>query len=197
MKRLVTALLSATVLVLSGCAASTDDPGSQSTSSASAGSVDDVLASHGLAELDTVELIDRLDRLAGAERPTELMAAVLADRLVLTAGPDEVSRELPADRFYLSVAPYASRTHDCFNHSLTTCTGELADTPVEIRVVDRETGEVLMEEERTTFANGFVGLWLPREVEATLTVSSDAGRGAVDISTSDDAATCLTTLKLT
>lgn len=197
MNRLLVALVAATSLLLSGCAASESSGQSKVSSSTGAGQVNDVLASHGLEGLDTVELVDRLDRLAGEDRPTELIAAVLPEKLVLTAGKDELSRDLPADLFYLSVAPYTSMTHDCFNHSLTTCTGELADTPIELKVVDQETGKVLVDEERSTFANGFVGLWLPRDIEATLTIASIAGRGSVNISTATDAPTCLTTLKLT
>lgn len=198
MNRPLAALLAATVLALTGCAAlNDDDTRTEQTMPTNAGQVDDVLATHQLDDLEVVDLVDRLDRLAGDDRPSELMAAVLPDRLILTTGGDEVSRDLPADRFYLSVAPYLSRTHDCFNHSLTTCTGELADTQVGIKVVDRETGKVLMDEQRSTFANGFVGLWLPREIEATLAITSDLGRGSVNISTAADAPTCLTTLKLT
>ncbi len=49
-------------------------------------------------------------------------------------------------------------------------------------------------EQRSTFANSFVGLWLPWDVEATLTITSEKGQGSVDISTVADAPTCLTTL---
>ncbi len=197
MKLLLATLVTATTLVLSGCAAANDDAPSGPPVTSSAGQVDDVLATHQLGDLKTVDLVERLDRLAGKDRPSELMASVRPDRLVLTAGGDEVSLDLPTDRFYLSVAPYVSQTHDCFNHSLTTCTGELADTQVQVKVVDRGTGKVLMDEQRSTFANGFVGVWLPRDIKATLTVTAAAGRASADITTEADAPTCLTTLKLT
>lgn len=198
MTRLLTVFLAAGALLLGSCAVSTDDDTSSGqTQSAETSQVDDVLATHDLDDLSTVDLVDRLDRLGGKQRPTELMAAVLPDKIVLTAAGAEVSRDLPADRFYLSVAPYANQTHDCFNHSLTTCTGELSDTSVRVKVVEDETGKVLVDEERSTFANGFLGLWLPRDIRATLTITSALGQGSVEISTAADAATCLTTLKLT
>lgn len=197
MNRRLVVLLAAIVLAVSGCASSSGGAGSDDASPSSAEQINGLLASHELDGLDTVELVDRLDRLAGEDRPSDLMASVLPEHLVLSAGDEELSRDLPAGQFYLSVAPYVSDTHDCFNHSLTTCVGELADTEVGIKVVDQDSGEVLMDEQRSTFANGFVGLWLPRDVEATLTVTSEAGRGSVDISTGVEAPTCLTTLRLT
>ncbi len=63
--------------------------------------------------------------------------------------------------------------------------------------MDRETGKVLMEEQRSTFAHGFVGLWLSRDMYATLAIASRAGRSNVDISITADAPPCLTALELT
>lgn len=197
MNRRLLALLAATALVASGCTSSpaaeqpaVSAPGSQSR-------LDDVLATHELKGLDSVELVNRLDRLGGDDRPDELIASVLPAEVVLTADGQERSQPLPADRFYLSVAPYVNRTHDCFNHSLTTCTGELSETSLEIEVTDRDSGAVLMDETRSTFVNGFVGLWLPRDIEATLTITSELGTGSVDFNTLPEAPTCLTTLRLT
>ncbi len=46
------------------------------------------------------------------------------------------------------------------------------------------------------FANGFVGLWLPRDIEGTLRISQDERAGEVDFATDADAPTCVTTLQL-
>ena len=125
------------------------------------------------------------------------MASVRPDELQLVSGRQDASLPIPEDRFYLSVAPYVDQTHDCFYHSLTTCQGELGAEAVEVRIVDTTTGEVLVDETRTTFANGFVGFWLPRDIEGTLEVAHDGKVGRTPISTDTEAPTCLTTLRLT
>jgi len=201
MKRLVVpAVMSA--LLLAGCATDVDKPTAPApervpaSASAPAGA-GSLLARHGLAGKETVQVIDHLDRLALGDRPAGLGASVRVDRLVLSDETQEHALAIPGDRFYLSVAPYVTRTHECFYHSLTTCTGELAAEEIGITVVDGTSGEVLVDGTRTTFANGFVGLWLPRDIEGTLRVTHDGKVGETAISTGPDAPTCLTTLRLT
>ncbi|MHB1064925.1 MAG: CueP family metal-binding protein, partial [Georgenia sp.] len=130
------------------------------------------------------------------DRPADLMASVRPEVLLLSDGVAEHSLPLPADRFYVSIAPYVNQTHECFFHSLTTCRGELGGEDVTVRVVD-DAGEVLVDEERTTFANGFVGMWLPRDVTGTIEVTQGGRTGVVEFSTDADGATCVTTLRLT
>lgn len=190
-----TRMLAATALALSvtltGCSGENDEPKAAPAPDRAA----QVLAEHDLAGMDTAEVIDHLDRLGGDDRPSDLMASVRPDELVLTSGEDEVSLAVEDDRFYLSVAPYVDETHECFNHSLTTCAGELSDAEIEVEIVD-DSGEVLLEETRTTFANGFTGFWLPRDIEGTLRVTYDGRDGEVDFGTGQDDPTCLTTLQL-
>lgn len=57
--------------------------------------------------------------------------------------------------------------------------------------------EVLVDETRTTFENGFTAFWLPRDIEGTLRVTYDGKTGAIDFATDQDAPTCLTNLQLT
>jgi len=161
-------------------------------------SADAILVDHGLTGADARQVIDTLDAQPVAERPADLIASVRPTQLLLS---DDLGREaflpLPEDEFYLSVAPYVSQTHECFFHSLTTCRGELANTPVHVTVTDEDSGRVVVDEDVSTFDNGFVGLWLPRGIEATLTVSSDGRSATTAISTSgDEGLTCLTTLQL-
>lgn len=104
---------------------------------------------------------------------------------------------MPEDRFYLSVAPYIEQTHECYFHSLTTCTGELQNADVHVTVTDATSGEVVLDEDLTTEANGFVGIWLPRGIEANLTVTYEDASATTAISTvTDSDATCLTTMQL-
>lgn len=194
MKRLA-ALIGTLVLVLAGCS-SADTATDTGTAPPAAGAQAELLDAHGLAGMDVTEIIDHLDRLGGNERPTDLMASIRPDELVLSDGQQELAIAMPQDRFYLSVAPYVDQTHECFYHSLTTCQGELTDQDLDVRVVNDD-GEVLLEEEMTTFDNGFVGLWLPRDVQGTIEVNHDGRTGATAFATTADGATCLTTLQLT
>lgn len=155
----------------------------------------DLLGTYGLEGLDAKEIIAHLDQLAVAERPTDLIASVMPDHLVLTSSETEVTMPLPEDSFYLSVAPYVEQTHECHFHSLTTCLGELSNENVEVTIVD-DTGEVIVNEQTTTFDNGFVGVWVPSETEGTIEVSYNGMTGTTEFSTTDEAATCITDLQL-
>lgn len=185
-----TFVLAATI---TGCSTETDNAGIAAPSPSAA---ETLLAEYGLEGLGTVEIIDHLDRLAAEDRPADLMASVRPSEVVVSSGDEQFNLEIPDDRFYLSVAPYVDQTHDCFHHSLTTCKGELASEEVRVQVVDETSGKVLVDEMRTTFENGFVGLWLPRDIEGTLQVTYDGKVGEVDFATDTDAPTCLTTLQL-
>jgi hypothetical protein len=207
MLRRIAVAAAGVVLVLAGCSAGAE-PGQGGTAEAGAGEtaaasatgapssgVAGKLAAYDLDGLEADQIVDELDRLPLAERPDDLMASVRVDQLVLSDGEDELAMELPTDRFYVSVAPFVDQTHECFYHSLTTCTGELGGEDVQVTIVD-EAGEVLVDEQTTTYDNGFVGFWLPREVAGTIRVSYDGLEGEAEFSTTDDGATCVTTLQL-
>ncbi|EYT52176.1 hypothetical protein H490_0114445 [Leucobacter sp. UCD-THU] len=187
----------AAALVLTGCAtAPSHEPASPSTNSQAVDT--GFLADHDLDGLDAAQVIERLDTMPVADRPTDLIASVQPDALVLT---DDQKREtrlpMPEDEVYISVAPYREQTHDCYFHSLTTCLGELADTAVQVTLTG-EDGDVLLDEVRQTYDNGFVGIWVPRGIKATLTIEHEGRTGTVTISTmNEDDATCITTLQLT
>ncbi|HMR47820.1 MAG TPA: CueP family metal-binding protein [Arachnia sp.] len=195
------ALTLAAGLVLSGCAtdAPGDNPGATVTTSAPDGTEagDAVLADHGLDGLDARGIIERLDTLPLDERPDDLMASIRPTGILLTDGQQrETTVPLPEDELYVSLAPYVEQTHDCHFHSLTTCTGELRNADVQVTVTDAA-GAVIVDEALTTYDNGFVGLWLPRGLDGTLTVAYDGLVATSPISTTgDEAATCVTTLPL-
>ena len=171
------------LLVVAGCSGATSDADNP------------ILTSHNLVGMEATEIIDHLDRLDVEDRPGDLMASVRVDELQLSTRTDEISFDLPEDRFYLSFAPYVNQTHDCYYHSLTTCLGELGNEDVQVTFTN-DVGEVVVDEELTTFDNGFVGLWLPRDLEGTLRVSAEGGTGEGPVSTTDDDPTCLTTVQL-
>jgi hypothetical protein len=185
-----------TVLVVSGCTASASGPsGPAHGTGSSSSTASALLARHGLSG-DAVRVVDELEALGGTERPRDLKASVRPDELQLSDGVGAASLPMPADRFYLSVAPYATRTHECYFHSLTTCQGELSAQPVHLRIVDT-TGAVIVDRETVTNANGFVGTWLPRGSSGVVQMTTSAGRGSQSFATGPDDPTCLTTMRLT
>ncbi|GAA4285625.1 CueP family metal-binding protein [Brevibacterium daeguense] len=184
MKRLAFASAALT-LALVGCSAPTGSPQSG------------LLDEFGLTGKDTVEVIEHLDELPVADRPLDLMAAVRPDELVLSDADEEISMDMPEDSMYVSIAPYAEQTHDCFYHSLTTCQGEISGESVTVTITEDGTGDVLVDEETTTFDNGFIGYWLPRDLTGTITVDHDGRSGTTQFSTAEDGATCITDLQLT
>ena len=186
----------ATVLVLTGCSTTSTQPTSPPTASQSIDA--ELLADHDLADLDAAQIIERLDTMPVAERPSDLIASVQPDALVLTDDQErETELPMPDDEVYISIAPYLEQTHDCHFHSLTTCLGELANTEIQVRLTDDD-GGVLLDEARQTYDNGFIGIWVPRGIEATLTIKHEGQTGSATISTTNEEdPTCITTLQLT
>lgn len=150
-----------------------------------------------LAALDAEELIAALERAPLDERREDLMASVQPDRVVLTTANGQAEIPIPEGQHYLSIAPFVTSTHECYYHSLTTCTGELGGAEIALRIVDDQTGEVYIDQTAPLEDNGFTGVWLPTDITATVTVTSDHGTGHTQIATGDDALTCLTSLQLT
>ncbi|MBX3104201.1 MAG: CueP family metal-binding protein [Cryobacterium sp.] len=192
MRRLTIIAALAAAATLTGCAATTTQPETPSQSAQS-----QFLSSHKLQGLSAEQIIDKLDAMAIADRPADLTASVRVDELVLKDSTGEVSLPLPADRFYISLAPFVKQSHECFYHSLTTCRGEMGNQEFQFKVTATD-GSVIFEGTRTSFDNGFIGTWLPRGSQGTITVTDSNGlSGQVAFGTGADAATCVTTLQLT
>lgn len=177
------ATLAVGVFVLSACSAGSD-----------ADAADPLLVEHGLDGLSGEQIVEELEA-STEQRPLRLGASVVEDELLLDDGAREVSVPLPEDKFYVSVAPFVTQTHDCFYHSLSGCQGELVGEDVAVTITDAS-GDVLVDEEVTTHTNGFVGFWLPREITGMIEVSHDNYEGSVSFSTTDGSPTCITTLQL-
>ena len=191
MTRLTTALAAAAIAgFLAGCsAAPTTAPPTAAPAAAN-----DWLATHNLAGRSAADVVDTLDR-DPRPRPLPVRASVTADSVVVTDGTNERTLPLDGDRFYLSIAPYVRRTHECYNHNLGTCQGELVGEEVRVTITDAA-GQVLVDSDVTTYANGFVGFWLPRDTTGTVRVERGGLVGEVPIATASDSPTCLTTLQL-
>lgn len=192
-------LLAASAIVLaltaSGCSGD-DSTNSAATSPPAAAETGAEASLDELAALGAHDLIATLEATPVAQRRADLRASVQPDHVLLSSGSEEIAVPIPDGEHYLSIAPYVSTTHDCYFHSLTTCTGELGGERVTVRVVDDETGEVYVDESGELHDNGFIGVWLPSGRTATVTVTSDDGTGSVTVSTGDEDLTCLTELQL-
>ena len=181
MRSVLLPLSAAAVLLLSACAG--DD-----------GSADPLLAEHGLTGMSTEEVVAQLDR-THEDREAGLAGSVTYDEVLLADGAAETSLPMPEDRFYLAIAPYRTTTHECFAHSLSGCQGELVGEDLDVRITDAS-GAVLVDEQVTSYENGFVGFWLPKDITGTVEVSSADGAARTAFGTSAGDPTCLTTLRL-
>lgn len=193
-------IAAAAALALTACGSPEAEQAQESAPASDAAPVqsEELLVEHGLDGFDAVGIVDHLDLLPVEERPTDLVASVRPDVLVLSDGAEgqEIELDLPEDRFYLSMAPYVDHTHECFHHSLTSCMGELRGEEIAVTITDDSDGSVLVEEEGRTFDNGFVGYWLPSGIDATVTVEYEDRSGSTRVSTGADDPTCLTSLEL-
>ena len=201
MKRLISLAAACTAAAtLSACSTESPVPSEASKSAASSTDIQQVPAEEILAEfdlegLDGPEIIDKLDHMPKEERPSDLHASALPNELVLTSEQGQASLPLPEDKLYVSIAPYMTQTHDCFNHSLTTCTGELSKEDIHVTITD-DAGKELVNEDTTTFDNGFIGYWLPADKKGTITIEQDGKTGEVPLDTTEEGATCITTLQM-
>ena len=96
------------------------------------------LAAHGLAGKTTEQMVEAIDSSPQA-RPLPYNAGITSTELKLSDGTQQFSYPL-GDKFYLSFAPYLMQTHPCFNHSLSGCRGELANTPFDVKVTEKRQG---------------------------------------------------------
>jgi hypothetical protein len=102
---------------------------------------------------------------------------------------------MPDDRMAVSIAPYIMKTHPCSGHYPSTCRGELANTPVHVKAVTAD-GRTLLDEDTTTLPNGFVDLWLPRDLQVDVSLKARGLQATVRVGTFDKDITCITTPKL-
>ena len=121
--------------------------------------------------------------------------SVYDNELVVILDDTRISVDMPTDEFYLSVAPYTDLTHDCGFHSATGCRGELKEESFFVEFIDTD-GNVILSEIISTMSNGFFDLWLPRNIEGTLTITQDGLTATKIISTEAGEPTCETTMKL-
>lgn len=151
------------------------------------------LAEHGLSGKSVEQIVETIDQ-SPQSRPLPFSASITSTALKLSSG-DQVYTMPLGDKFYLSFAPYEWQTHPCFNHSLSGCQGEMPGKKFNVKVTDSK-GDVVVQKEMKSGRNGFVGVWLPRNMEGTIEVSYNGKSAAHTIKTMNDSQTCLTELQL-
>ncbi|EJE6940964.1 copper-binding periplasmic metallochaperone CueP [Salmonella enterica] len=151
------------------------------------------LAQHGLAGKTVEQIVDTIDQ-TPQSRPLPYSASITSTELKLSDGEQIYTLPL-GNKFYLSFAPYEWQTHPCFNHSLSGCQGEMPNTTFNVKVTDNK-GDVIMQKALRSYKNGFIGVWLPRDMEGTIEVSYNGKTASHAIATKGDSQTCLTELPL-
>lgn len=192
MRKILSLLAIAALLVVTGCSAK--EPAGDASSSPADPAVLQRLGFEGMTGKQIVEQVDR----DAQPRPLAFYASVRPTGLLLKDDQGSTTVPLPTDEFYLSIAPYATSTHDCHFHSLGTCNGELKDVEVSVKITAAD-GTVLVDEKTSTYAgNGFVGFWIPKGKTGTVQVTTADGKsGSAPFSSAgDEDATCMTTLKV-
>lgn len=148
----------------------------------------------GLDGLTGKEILIGIDN--GSIEPNNYAVSVYDDELIIILEDEQISLDMPSDEFYVSVAPYKEFTHECVYHSATGCRGELKNETFFVEFIT-EDGTVLISETRSTESNGFIDLWLPRDIEGTLTITQDDLSVSKELSTTSGNPTCETTMQLT
>ncbi len=153
----------------------------------------DFLKQEGLDGLDTVEMVELLE--ARTIDPNHYIASISGTELKIITAKETYSFLVPHDLFYLSIAPYIQSTHACSIHNLTTCRGELKNKVFDVEIRDLA-NNLVISRSVVSEDNGFAGIWLPRNMEGSITVYYQGLISTRPISTFDDSFTCLTTLEL-
>jgi hypothetical protein len=181
MKRTIFAIGLAASMLLAGCASS--DEGN-------------VTAEPETAAPNEVQDIKKLVNDYSVGNIEDQKAAINSHQLIVTDSDEsQVTYDLPEDEFFVSIAPYIDSTHPWQTHSLTGCQGELVEEEFDVLIEDEE-GNVILEEKVTSQANGFIDLWLPRDMTYQVTINQDGKVAEQELSTFEGDDTCVTTMQL-
>lgn len=133
---------------------------------------------------------------ARTDEPDDLNIGITGSKLLISDRMGSLELDLPEDQFYLSFAPYINQTHPCANHNLITCRGELKLQDIEVVIINLDTNVTIVNKTITTENNGFAGIWLPKNIEASISISMGNLNASTIIETKTTSDTCLTTLQL-
>jgi hypothetical protein len=147
-------------------------------------------------DLSNISIIEMVDKLEGVEKGL-LNTTINTEYVVINDGDTTAKVKIPEDKFFLAFAPYINETEPCSEYNLTTCQGELANQTFLVEIISPN-GDPIVKQEMTSLDNGFVSIWLDKNIEANLIVTYNNLRATAFITTFDDSNTCITTpLQLT
>jgi hypothetical protein len=107
----------------------------------------------------------------------------------------KASVTLPKDQMVVAIAPYINRTHPCKTHFMSSCQGEMIKQAVKVNVQSAN-GKTVFVGTVNTLENGFLELWLPRELNLVIHLEALGKKVSGQISTFASSDTCVTTLRL-
>jgi hypothetical protein len=110
-------------------------------------------------------------------------------------GDRKASVSLPKDQMVVAIAPYINRTHPCKTHFMSSCQGEMVKQAVKVNLQSSD-GKTVFTGTVKTLENGFLELWLPRELNMVISLEAAGKKVSGWISTFDSSDTCITTLRL-
>ena len=147
------------------------------------------LSEYGMADKDVYETVAFLE--STLFEPGEMQAGLNAETLTVSTDVGSASYDMPDEAFYASIAPYYDSTHPCGDHNLVTCRGELDRETFDVTVTNSE-GDIVFDETVESETNGFFGIWLPRNIDGSITLEHEGNVLEGDITTFSDSGTCFT-----
>lgn len=144
--------------------------------------------------LSVKDMVSKLDSITN--EPIGSSASISGTQVTMMDNDQKYVIKLPSDSFYLSMAPYINDVHPCTQHNLVSCRGEQFNKEFDVNITTKA-GKVILNQKMKSMNSGFIGIWLPRNIEAVLTIKLGDLSVTQDIATFADSITCLTTpLKL-
>lgn len=144
----------------------------------------------GVSGLSVKDMVSKLDSITN--EPTGSSASISGTQVTIMDNDQKYVIKLPSDSFYLSMAPYINDVHPCTQHNLVSCRGEQFNQEFDVNITTKD-GKVVLNQKMKSMSNGFIGVWLPRNIDAVLTIKYADLSVTVDIATFADNDTCLTT----
>lgn len=153
-----------------------------------------MLLKYELNGLSVKGMVNKLDSITNEKYG--LNASITSTTLILYDNEKQYEFKLPKDEFYVSFAPYLNEIHPCQTHNLVSCRGELFNKEFDVSIVKKD-GTIILDQKVKSMNSGFIGLWLPRDIEATLTINYKGTSVSKPLTTFAKSDTCITTpLKL-
>ncbi|OKP96270.1 CueP family metal-binding protein [Paenibacillus sp. P46E] len=147
-------------------------------------------------EMDTPSFKEMVQSYSMRTAQAESASISSTQLIVKESETKSTTYRLPADEFFVSIAPYVEKTHPCATHNLTGCQGEMVGEEFNITVKDADGNKVMDNQTVKSQPNGFIDLWLPRDRTYQVTIEHDGKKAESEISTFEKDDTCVTTMQL-